>query len=156
MTGQPFDLSSFVPPAATESTSSEVAWRPSPAYLERSRLLRFMRAQGIKEYPELMRRSVQDPAWFWDAVCKDLGLEWYRPYEQVMDGSRGVAWTTWFKGGRFNYVHNALDKHAQSGRQQQPAVTWEGETGVTQTLTYAQLASETNRLANALKALGIQ
>ena len=53
-------------------------------------------------------------------------------------------------------MHNALDKHAQSGRQQQPAVIWEGETGVIQTLTYAQLAAETNRLANALKALGIQ
>ncbi len=156
MNGQPSNLSSFVPPVATESTAPEIAWRPSPAYLERSRLLRFMRAHGIKAYPELMRRSVQDPAWFWDAVCKDLGLEWYRPYEQVIDSSRGVAWTTWFKDGRFNYVHNALDKHALSGRHEQPAVIWEGETGVIQTLTYAQLADETNRLANALKALGIQ
>ncbi len=155
MTGQSHSDSSFVPPVARDSDSPDIAWRPGPAYLERSRLLRFMRAQGISDYQELMRRSVQDPGWFWDAVCKDLELEWYRPYEQVMDGSGGVAWTTWFRGGRFNYVHNALDKHAQSARRDQPAVIWEGETGATQTLTYAQLAAETNRLANALRALGV-
>ncbi len=156
MTGQPLNVSSFVPPVATMSASSEIAWWPSPLYLKRSRLLRFMHAHSISDYPELMRRSVQDPAWFWDAVSQDLELEWYHPYSQVMDGSRGVAWTTWFRGGRFNYVHNALDKHAQSARRDQPAVIWEGETGETQTLTYAQLATETNRLANALKALGIK
>jgi acetyl-CoA synthetase len=144
-----------VPPAAGESASPEIAWRPSPAYLQRSRLLRFMRAHGIQTYPELLRRSLQEPVWFWDAVCKDLDLEWYTPYTQVMDDSRGVAWTTWFRGGRFNYVHNALDKHAASARRDQPAVIWEGETGQTQTLTYAQLAIETNRLAHALGALGI-
>src|SRR5579885_2059741 len=155
MPGQSHSDSSFVPPVAHDSDSPDIAWRPGPAYLERSRLLRFMRAQGISDYQELMRRSVQEPGWFWDAVCKDLELEWYRPYEQVMDGSGGVAWTTWFKGGRFNYVHNALDKHAQSARRDQPAVIWEGETGAAQTLTYAQLAAETNRLANALRALGV-
>ncbi|HEY7123909.1 MAG TPA: AMP-binding protein [Ktedonobacterales bacterium] len=155
MPGQPSENASFVPPVAGESASPEIAWRPSPAYLQRSRLLRFMRAHGINDYPELMRRSVQDPAWFWDAVCKDLELEWYTPYEQVMDDSRGIAWTTWFKGGRFNYVHNALDKHAASARRNQPAFIWEGENGDTRALTYAQLAAETNRLANALHDLGI-
>ena len=91
MNGQPPNLSSFVPPVATESAAADIAWRPSPAYLERSRLLRFMRAHGIKEYPDLMRRSVQDPTWFWDTVCKDIGLECYHPYEQVMDSSREDA-----------------------------------------------------------------
>jgi acetyl-CoA synthetase len=151
----PHAASSYVPPVAGESASPDIAWRPGSAYLERSRLLRFMRAEGITSYPELMRRSVQEPEWFWDAVSKDLGLEWYRPYEQVMDASKGVAWTTWWKGGRFNYVHNALDKHAASARREQPAVIWEGETGETQTLTYAQLAVETNRLAHALRAMGM-
>ncbi len=110
----PHAASSFVPPVAGDSASPDIAWRPGPAYLERSGLLRFMRAEGIASYPELMRRSVQEPEWFWDAVSRDLGLEWYRPYEQVMDASKGVAWTTWWRGGRFNYVHNALDKHAAS------------------------------------------
>ena len=76
---------SLIPPVAGDSASPDIAWRPSPVYLERSRLLRFMRAQGISDYQELMRRSMQDPTWFWDAVSKDLELEWYRPYERVMD-----------------------------------------------------------------------
>src|SRR5438552_1178022 len=93
-----------------------VAWRPTPAYLERSRLRRFMEAQGIGGYDELLRRAAADPSWFWDAVVRDLGLAWYRPYTQVLDLSDGVPWARWFSGGLYNYVHNALDKHAAGPR----------------------------------------
>jgi acetyl-CoA synthetase len=57
-------------------------------------------------------------------------------------------------GGRaqFNYVHNALDKHAQL---QKPALICEGEEGMVRTLSYPELLAETNRCANALRALGI-
>ena len=29
-----------------------------------------------------------------------------------MDTSRGWEWTTWFKGAKYNYVNDALDKRA--------------------------------------------
>ena len=40
----------------------------------------------------------------WRAVSDDLELEWYRPFEQVVDTSRGIAWPRWWVGGQFNYV----------------------------------------------------
>jgi acetyl-CoA synthetase len=88
------------------------AWQPTETYLTRSRLRRFMAAQGIDSLAELQRRSVADIAWFWDAVVKDLGLEFFEPYQQVVDLSRGIPWARWFVGGKYNYVHNALDRHA--------------------------------------------
>ena len=62
-------------PVGTDSGSEEIVWRPSREYLERSRLLRFMRAQGIATFEELLERSAHDPAWFWDATLKDLDLQ---------------------------------------------------------------------------------
>ena len=138
-----------------ESLSEPVVWRPSKAYLDKSRLLRFMRRHNIAAYADLLARADADPAWFWDAVSADLGLVWQRPYTQVMDTSRGIPWTTWFTGGHFNYVYSALDKHVTSGAGERAAVIWEGEDGETRRLSYRELTALTNRAANALKALGV-
>ena len=42
-----------------------------------------------------------------------------------------------------------------TGRGAQSAVVWEGDDGRSRTLTYAELAAEVNRLANALRGLGV-
>ena len=138
-----------------ESLSEPVAWRPTEEYLQKSRLLRFMRHHDIPDYATLQERAASDPAWFWDAVSKDLELVWQRPYTQVLDTSRGIAWSTWFIGGQFNYVATALDQHAGSARAEQNAVIWEGEDGEVRSLTYSELFQLTNRVANALTELGV-
>jgi acetyl-CoA synthetase len=137
-----------------ESLSEPIAWRPTEEYLHKSRLLRFMRRHDVPDYPTLLQRATADPSWFWDAVSDDLGLVWQRPYQQVMDTSRGIPWTHWFSGGMFNYVVTALDKHAAE-TPNKPAIIWEGEDGTTATYTYAELLALTNRAANALRALGV-
>ncbi len=136
-------------------SDSSIAWQPSPEYLERSRLLRFMRRHGIGSYPELVRRSTDDLDWFWRATVEDLGLEWYRPFESVLDTSEGIPWTRWFSGGRFNYVHNAVDRPGRGPGAQETAIIWEGEDGAVRSVTGAELLAETNRLANALCSLGL-
>src|SRR6476469_5427298 len=94
------------------SNSPEIAWRPTPAYIERSRLRAFMLKLGIASVEELLRRSTTDIEWFWPAVIEDLGLEWFRPYTKVLDLSGGVEWPRWFVDGRYNHVHDAADKQA--------------------------------------------
>jgi acetyl-CoA synthetase len=140
-----------------------IAWTPTPEYLERSRLLRFMRRQGISTYDELVVRAAASPAWFWDAVVKDLDLRWYAPYDSVLDLSAGIEWPRWFGGGKFNYVANALDKHVgalgqgeQPSRPDQLAIIWEGEEGAVRRLSYAELTHLTNQCANALVAMGMR
>jgi len=88
-------------------------------------------------------------------VVKDLGLRWLTPYTKVLDDARGPAWPRWFPGGRLNFSDNCLDRNLDAGRGRKPAVVWESDDGQTRTLTYAELAGEVNRLANALRALGI-
>jgi acetyl-CoA synthetase len=135
--------------------TSGIVWRPTPEVVERSRIAKFMRAHEIATLEELQRRSVADPEWYWDAVVKDLGVRWLTPYTRVLDGSRGVAWPTWFPGGRLNLTDNCVDRHMDAGRGGKAAIIWEGDDGQSRTLTYAELAAEVSRLANGLRALGI-
>jgi len=134
---------------------TQVVWRPTPEVIERSRLAHLMKKLQVPSIEALQKRSIEDPEWYWDAVVRDLGLRWSRPYTRVLDESRGVAWARWFEGGLLNFADNCVDRHIDAGRGAQPAVIWEGDGGDTRTLTYAELAREVNRLANALARLGV-
>ena len=135
--------------------TDDIIWRPTPEVIERARITRLMRLLGVASLAELQRRSVEDPEWYWNGVVNDLGLRWLTPYTKVLDDSRGPAWPRWFPGGRLNFSDNCLDRNLDAGRGRQPAVVWEGDDGQTRTLSYEELAREVNRLANALRALGI-
>ncbi len=157
------DASSHPTTEVWNGQGEAVAWTPTQDYLSRSRLLRFMQRYDIATYEELCSRANAAPAWFWDAVVKDLDLRWYAPYDSVLDTSAGVEWPRWFSGGTFNYVANALDKHVGAmgagdtpARPDHVALIWEGEEGTVRRLTYAELAHLTNQTANALTAMGIQ
>src|SRR4051812_49318218 len=131
-----------------------IVWRPSREVVESANVSRFMRAHGISTPEDLRRRSVEDIAWFWDAVVRDLGIEFSTPYDRVFDSTDGVPWTRWFDGGRLNLAHNCLDRWAER-TPDAIAVVWEGENGDVRRLSYEELRRLTDRLANALRSLGV-
>ena len=134
---------------------AEVAWRPSPEYAENANVSRFMRKHGIGSIEEFRRRSIEESEWFWDAVVEDMGIEFTTPYERVLDSSGGIAWSTWFVGGRVNLTHNCVDRHALGDRGERPAIVSESEDGDVRTFTYAELKREVDAIAAGLRALGI-
>ncbi|HEU5329248.1 MAG TPA: AMP-binding protein, partial [Thermomicrobiales bacterium] len=142
-------------PVGHDRASDEIVWRPNDDYVRRSRLRRFMNAQGVASFEALLERAATDPAWFWDATIKDLDLQFYTPYTSVLDQSRGLPWTTWFPGGEYNWVHNAVDKYAAGPQATKTALIWEGDDGAKRQLTYQELRAEADRLAGALAALGV-
>jgi acetyl-CoA synthetase len=135
---------------------AEVAWRPTPEYVENANVTRLMRAHGIDSIDDLRRRSVEDIAWFWDAVVKDLPIDFTTPYDQVVDESGGIPWCKWFVGGHVNLTYNCVDRHAASERANQPALIGETEDGEVRTLTYAELRREVDRIAAGLRSIGIR
>jgi acetyl-CoA synthetase len=135
--------------------TDDIIWRPTPDVAARSRIGRFMQAHGIASLDALVRRSVSDIEWYWDAVVRDLGIRWSRPYTRVLDESRGAAWANWFPGGLLNMTETCVDRHVDAGRGDAPAVLWEGDDGQTRALTYRELLGEVNRLAAALRRLGV-
>lgn len=145
-----------IPSARASEISTGIAWRPSPKYLERSRLRALMDRLGIADFDELLNRAARSPEWFWAEAVRDLGIEFYTAYDKVLDTSRGWEWATWFTGAQYNYVHDALDKHAASARAGRPALVYEAEDGTVRSYTYAQLHAEVCRFANGLRELGLK
>jgi len=141
---------------AVFESSSEVVWRPSADIVARSRLKAFMDRHGIGSLAQLQIRSTADIEWFWEAIFRELDIEFYQPYERVVDMSRGIAWPRWCVGAKLNIVHNCLDQRRGTSRGQREAIRWEGEEGAVRVLTYDELDREVCRLTNALRALGMQ
>ena len=128
-------------------------WEPSREFIEQTNVWRFMRRLGFADRDEFLRFSREDPERFWDETMREMRVEWFEPYRQVVDTSRGVEWAQWFLGGRLNIAHNCLDRWAATGR---VACIWEAENGATRTVTFAELRTEANRVANGLRALGLE
>ena len=137
------------------SESGEIIWRPTPSFAEKTRIAAFMKRLGVASLAELQRRSVEDPEWYWRAVSDEFALRWTKPFRRVLDTSRGIAWPRWFEGGEFNFAVNCLDRHLEAGRGAKAALVWESDAGETRTLTYAELARETARVAHGLRRLGV-
>jgi acetyl-CoA synthetase len=127
-------------------------WEPTRDWIEQTNAWRFMRKLGFDDREAFLRYSRENTQEFWDKMVRETGIEWVRPYDRVLDTSRGVEWSEWFLGGQLNIAWNCLDRHVVRDN---PACIWEGEDGATRTLTFAQLAEEVNRLANGLAALGL-
>jgi acetyl-CoA synthetase len=128
-------------------------WKPSREWIERTNVWRFMRRLGFHDREAFLRFSRDQSERFWDELMREMGVEWFEPYRQVMDASRGPEWAQWFVGGRLNIAHNCLDRWAESGRL---ACIWEGESGETRSIAFSELHDEANRVANGLVARGLE
>jgi acetyl-CoA synthetase len=128
-------------------------WEPSRQWIEQTNVQRFMRRLDIQDREEFLRFSREHLEQFWAEMVAETGIHWLRPYEKVLDTSRGVEWSQWFVGGKLNIADSCLDRYKDSG---QVAILWEGEDQPPRQITFAQLASEVNRLANAMKAMRLR
>src|SRR6266571_2008713 len=114
-----------------------------------------MARYGLQTYDEVLRASLDDVEWFWSQVERDLGLDWFKPYDRVLDTRQGIEWATWFMGGQINIAHNCVDRHAAGEAAGRTALVDEREDGTTRSVTYRELAAEVGRLANGLRSLGV-
>ncbi len=131
-------------------------WQPAPQHIENANLTRFMRQHQLADFADLMRRSTEEVAWYTEALLQFLNIEFYEPYTQVLDLSRGIQWPRWCVGGKMNIVHNCLDKYIGTSTEHKTAYAWEGEDGQIRRLTYGELYRQTNQAANALRTLGLE
>lgn len=127
-------------------------YEPPKELVENSNVMMFMRKHGIKTLDELLERA-RDLDWYWGEVAKEL--EWYEPWDKVLDESRAPFYK-WFVGGKFNIVHNCLDRHIKTAVRDKIAYIYHSEPGEVERWTYARLYQEVNKLANALKRLGVK
>ena len=139
------------------STAAPIAyaWQPNAALSRASNAVQFMHALGVERWDDLVRCGDEDPERFHRALLDHVGFRFYRPYDAVVDESRGPAWARWCVGGTTNVVLNVLDRWRDTPTYDKAAIDWEGEDGARRTLTYRELDHEVCRLAGGLRALGL-
>jgi acetyl-CoA synthetase len=119
---------------------------PTPEFSARAHI------KSLAEYEALYKQSIEDPETFWAGAAREL--HWFKPWEKVLEWN--LPWAKWFVGGKINLSYNCVDRHVLAGRGNKTALIWEGEPGEIRCLTYTELHIEVQKLANALKALGIK
>ena len=142
-------------PTDTFPFGQSTAWTPTPEHVADTNLARLWTRLGLADYAALERWALDDVGRFWDAVMEDLGIEFSRPYTQVLDTSGGIERPRWCVGGRMNIVHNALDRYVGTATWARDAVRYESEEGGVRTLTYADLHAEVVACAAGLRAHGL-
>ena len=80
-----------------------------------------------------------------DAAAVRAGFSW-EAAAQSLDG---------LPAGGLNIAYEAVDRHLRHGRGDRTALRWIGRDGTRREFSYAELAAQTNRFANALAALGV-
>src|SRR5262245_66639293 len=111
-----------------------------------------MRALGATDYRELHEISIEEPGRFWPTVVADLGLDFSKPWREVVDASRGPEWATWFTGGRINIARACVHRWAGGDE----ALVGLYEDGARESLTWDDASLQVTRLAEALAELGVR
>ena len=132
---------------------SDFVWEPTPELVERANLTRLARRLGADGYAELHRISIEEPDRFWPALIEDLGIEFSRPWDAVLDASRGPEWARWFVGGQVNIARVCLHRRASSDAE---ALVGLYEDGERDSLTWAEASRQVTQLAEALVELGVE
>ncbi len=97
------------------------------------------------------REAQEDPEAFWARAAAEL--PWLRPWERVFEHDPPTF--RWFAGAETNLAWQCVDRHVDAGRRGHAAVVYANERGERRVLTYAQLRFEVERVAAALRALGV-
>ncbi|CAM03997.1 acetyl-coenzyme A synthetase [Saccharopolyspora erythraea NRRL 2338] len=127
--------------AENARSAAEVAFPPSGEF-----------AAQANATSELYAQADADREAFWADQARHL--HWDTEWEQVLDWS-GAPFAKWFVGGKLNVAYNCVDRHVEAGNGDRVAIHWEGEPGDSRAITYAELAREVSRTANALASLGV-
>ncbi len=108
----------------------------------------------MSSYQDAYRKSLDNPQAFWMEAAD--AIHWERRWDQVLDDSNPPFYR-WFRGGELNTCFNALDRHADGGRADQPALIYDSAVTQSQrTYTYGELRDLTARFAGVLAGLGIE
>ena len=134
-----------------------VLWRPSEQRIERANVTRFARwveeTRGLEllDYDALWRWSVNDLDGFWGAIWEYFDVRSTTPPGAVL-ASRRMPGAVWFPGTRLNYAEHVFRGHDPDA----VAIHHASESRALTTLSWAELAERTVRIATGLRELGVR
>ena len=136
---------------------NQILWTPTQNQIDASQMDAFRKQVNarfhiaLKDYHELHKWSVTNISDFWKAIWGFMAIEFSSNYTQVVDDEAKMPGAKWFEGVRLNFAENLL--HIRSDK---PAIHFKGEDNPVRTLSYNQLYNTVEKLASALRKMGVQ
>ena len=137
--------------------SERPLWRPNSERIEEANLTRFARQAirdwklGFNDYPAFYNWTIDHPEQFWDSLWKFAGVRASaKGARVVVDGER-MPGARWYPDARLNFAENLLRR-----RDAATAMVFWGEDRVKRRLTHRELYEQVSRMAQAMRALGVQ
>ena len=103
---------------------------------------------SMEAYWKLQNRALEDYEGYWKSFA-DEKIDWLAPYDEVLDES-DAPFYKWFTNGKLNVSNQCIDRHLAT-KANQDAIVFEGDRGDVEHITYAQLSTRVNKMANLLK-----
>src|SRR3979409_172028 len=120
---------------------------PSPQFVKQANI------SGMEAYRKLVAEFERDFEGTWARLARET-LLWHKPFTKVLDESNAPFYK-WFHDGELNASYNCLDRHLKT-QPDKVAIIFEADDGKVTKVTYKELYHRVCRMANALKAQGIQ
>ena len=109
----------------------------------------------VAEYRAMYDASITDPESFWAEQARSF-LTWSTPFSSVVESNLSEGQAKWFADGSLNVTVNCIDRHLPD-RADQAAIIWEGDEPTDSlTITYSELSTRVNVMANILKSRGVK
>jgi acetoacetyl-CoA synthetase len=132
-------------------------WEPSQARIAGANVTAFART-AIREwglafntYPEFYHWTVDQPEQFWQSLWQYAAVKARARGQRVLVHGERMPGARWFPDARLNFAENLLRR-----RDRADAMVFWGEDKVELRLSHAQLYATVSRLAQALRAAGVQ
>ncbi|XP_037551576.1 acyl-CoA synthetase short-chain family member 3, mitochondrial [Nematolebias whitei] len=105
-------------------------------------------------YSRAFSAARDKPDTFWAEMGRDIS--WFEPWRKTLHVEDPV-FPNWFVGGKLNMCFNAVDRHVESGRGEQPAIIYDSPvTGTKMIITFRELQDQVSRLAGVLVKNGVR
>lgn len=124
------------------------AWTPTPDNIKTANLSRLMARLQFTDSKQFHRWSVDSYADFWRQMLSTLGIVFQQPFSKLCDLSAGVTAPRWFPGASMNIVDSCFTAPANA-----TALIYDTPQGNIATLSYGELQTLVNRVANSLSKL---
>ncbi len=109
---------------------------------------------GMEAYNALCAEAANDYTGYWARLAREH-VSWKQPFTQILDES-DAPFFKWFADGKLNVSYNCLDRNVEAGLGNKLAIISETDDGEIRTVTYGELLTKVNHLANGLRAQGIK
>lgn len=136
---------------------NQAVWFPDEKAMKQTRLYKWMNKLGFNHYDEFYKKSIEDIGWFWNEATLELGIQWYKKYEEPLQTSTDWKYTKWFVDGKMNVVENAVGKWAKNpDTAHNKALIFESDSGQEKVYTFHQLNQEVHSAAAGFLKLGMK